>query len=39
MLRLCKKLNLSGFSELKFTLKNNVSFNNSLKSTAVSTKK
>ncbi len=39
ILRLCKKLNLSGFSELKFTLKNNVSFNNSLKSTAVSTKK
>jgi len=39
ILRLCKKLNLSGFSELKFTLKNNVSSNNSLKSTAVSTKK
>ena len=39
ILRLCKKLNLSGFSELKFTLKNNVSANNSLKSTAVSTKK
>ncbi|HDK7161130.1 TPA: MurR/RpiR family transcriptional regulator [Clostridium botulinum] len=39
ILRLCKKLNLSGFSELKFTLKNNVSFNNSLKSTAISTKK
>lgn len=39
ILRLCKKLNLSGFSELKFTLKNNVSSNNSLKATAVSTKK
>lgn len=39
ILRLCKKLNLSGFSELKFTLKNNVSSNNSLKSTAISTKK
>ncbi|MCW6111254.1 MurR/RpiR family transcriptional regulator [Clostridium sporogenes] len=39
ILRLCKKLNLSGFSELKFTLKNNISSNNSLKSTAVSTKK
>lgn len=38
ILRLCKKLKLSGFSELKFTIKNNLSSKSSIKNAIVPTK-